>query len=64
MVAPEGYEIDENMTGLTFVADDDSKEGIIFEVTNTGDIQVVVLSIVAIISVLGIVVISKRRLAK
>ncbi len=64
MIAPEGYEIDEDMTGLTFVANDDSKDGIIFEVTNTGDIQVIVLSIVAIISVLGIAVISKRKLAK
>ncbi len=55
MKAPEGYEIDEDMTGLTFVANDDSKEGIIFEVTNTGDIAVVALVIVAVVCVLGVV---------
>ena len=63
MVAPEGYEIDENMTGLTFVANDDSKDGIIFEVTNTGDIQVIVLSIMAIVSLIGIVTIVRKKIS-
>ena len=61
MVAPEGYEIDEDMTGLTFVADDDTKDGIIFEVTNTGDIAVVTIAIVGVICILGIVFVILRN---
>lgn len=62
--APEGYELDEDLTGYTFTINNDSPETIIFEVTNTGDIQVIVLSVVAIISVLGIIITLKRKLVK
>ena len=54
MVAPEGYEIDEDMTGLTFEANDKTKEGIVFEVTNTGDIAVMAMASILILSVVGI----------
>ena len=53
--APEGYEMDEDMTGLEFTVDENSPEKIIFEVTNTGDIAVVVLVIVAVVCAAGIV---------
>ena len=53
--APEGYEMDEDMTGLEFTVDENSPEKIIFEVTNTGDIAVVALVIVAVVCVAGIV---------
>ena len=53
--APEGYEMDEDMTGLEFTVDENSPETIIFEVTNTGDIAVVALVIVAVVCVAGIV---------
>ena len=53
--APEGYEMDEDMTGLEFTVDENSPERIIFEVTNTGDIAVVALVIVAVVCVAGIV---------
>ena len=36
----------------------------VFEIVNTGDIQVVALAIAAIVSTFGIVYISKRKLAK
>ena len=53
--APEGYEMDEDMTGLEFTVDENSPEKIIFEVTNTGDIAVVALVIVAVVCAAGIV---------
>ena len=53
--APEGYEMDEDMTGLEFTVDENSPEKIIFEVTNTGDIAVVALVVVAVVCVAGIV---------
>ena len=53
--APEGYEMDEDITGLEFTVDKNSPDTIIFEVTNTGDIAVVALVIVAVVCVAGIV---------
>ena len=52
--APEGYEMKEDMNGMTFVIDENSPDTIIFEVTNTGDIAVYALSAIAVISVIGI----------
>ena len=52
--APEGYEMKEDMNGMTFVIDENSPDTIIFEVTNTGDIAVYALSAMAVISVIGI----------
>ena len=43
------------MTGLEFTVDENSPEKIIFEVTNTGDIAVVALVIVAVVCAAGIV---------
>ena len=60
--APEGYELDEDLTGYEFTIDNNSPETIIFEVTNTGDIQVIVLSIVSIISLIGIAIIMKNKI--
>ena len=60
--APEGYEMKEDMNGMTFVIDENSPDTIIFEVTNTGDIAVIALAAVAVLSVAGIVfVIAKNR---
>ena len=53
--APEGYELDEDLTGYTFTIDNNSPETIIFEVTNTGDIAVIAIASVAVICVVGIV---------
>ena len=62
---PEGYEIDnvEDILNATFTIGDDSKE-VIFEVTNTGDIAVVALSIVAVVSVAGIVYVALKNKRK
>ena len=54
MVATEGYEIDEDMTGLTFEANDKTKEGILSEVTNTADMAVMSMASILILSVVGI----------
>ena len=64
--APEGYELDEDITGLVFTVNEKSADTIIFEVTNTGDIAVYALSAVALVSILGIVYVIKRnkKLAK
>ncbi len=63
--APEGYELDEDLTGYIFTIDNNSPETIIFEVTNTGDIAVVALVIVAVVCVLGVVfVIVKNKKSK
>ena len=59
--APEGYEMEEDMTGLEFTVDENSPERIIFEVTNTGDIAVVALVIVAVVCVAGIVFVVKNK---
>ena len=59
--APEGYVLEEGSIGAVF---DVKTEETVFEIVNTGDIQVVVLAIAAIISTIGIVYISKRKLAK
>ncbi len=58
--APEGYELDEDLTGYEFTIDNNSPETIIFEVTNTGDVQVIVLSAVTMLSIFGIIVASKK----
>lgn len=59
--APEGYVLEEGSIGAIF---DVKTEETVFEIVNTGDIQVIALTIVAIISVFGVVYISKRKLAK
>ena len=62
--APEGYELDEDLTGYTFTIDNNSPETIIFEVTNTGDIAVIAIASVAVICVVGIVVVIIRNKKK
>ena len=62
--APEGYEMDEDLTGLVFTIDNNSPETIIFEVTNTGDIAVMVVSAVAVVSVCGIAFVMIRNKRK
>ena len=52
---PEGYELDEDMTGYVFTIDENSPETVIFEVTNTGDIAVISIASVALICAVGIV---------
>ena len=59
--APEGYVLEEGSIGAIF---DVKTEETVFEIVNTGDIQVVALAIAAIVSIFGIVYISKRKLAK
>ena len=61
--APEGYEMDEDITGLEFTVDKNSPDTIIFEVTNTGDIAVVALVIVVVVCIAGIlfVIIKKKK---
>ena len=61
--APEGYELDEDMTGLEFTVDENSPDIIVFEVTNTGDIAVFALVALAIISIAGItyVIINNKK---
>ena len=62
--APEGYEMDEDLTGLVFTIDNNSPETIIFEVTNTGDIAVMAVSAVAVVSVCGIAFVMIRNKRK
>ena len=59
--APEGYELDEDLTGYTFTIDNNSPETIIFEVTNTGDIAVIAIASAAVICVVGIVFVIRRN---
>lgn len=59
--APEGYVLEEGSIGAIF---DVKTEETVFEIVNTGDIQVVALAIAAIVSTFGIVYISKRKFAK
>ena len=59
--APEGYELDEDLTGLVFTIDNDSPETIIFEVTNTGDIAVIAIASIAVVCALGIVFVVVRN---
>ena len=59
--APEGYELDEDLTGYTFTIDNNSPETIIFEVTNTGDIAVIAIASVAVICAVGIVFVIRRN---
>ena len=61
--APEGYELDEDITGLEFTVDERSGDTLIFEVTNTGDIALVATVCIALISILGItyVVIKNKK---
>ena len=60
--APEGYELDEDLTGLVFTINNDSPETIIFEVTNTGDIAVVAIACLSLICVVGIVSVLKKNI--
>ena len=54
--APEGYDLaEQEMDGYEFTIDDETPDTLIFEVTNTGDIAVVVLASIAVVSVIGIV---------
>ena len=62
--APEGYEMDEDLTGLVFTIDNNSPETIIFEVTNTGDIAVMMVSAIAVVSVCGIAFVMIRNKRK
>ncbi len=61
--APEGYDLaEQKLEGLEFIINKDTPKVLEFEVTNTGDIAVYVLSAVAVISILGIVfVVSRKR---
>ena len=59
--APEGYELDEDLTGYTFTISKDSPELTIFEVTNTGDIAVIAISAVFILSAIGIIATILKR---
>ena len=59
--APEGYELDEDITGLEFTVDERSGDTLIFEVTNTGDIAVVAIASIAVVSVIGIIYVLKRK---
>ena len=60
--APEGYEkAEEEMENYVFTIDENSSEDIIFEVTNTGDIAVYALSIVALVSILGIIYVAVKN---
>ena len=65
--APEGYDLaEQEMEGYEFTIDDETPDTLIFEVTNTGDIAVVVLASIAAVSVIGIVYVvlrNKKKLA-
>ena len=63
---PEGYEMDEDITGLTFTIDENSPDTVIFEVTNTGDIAVIAIVCVAVVCIIGIVfvIVKKRKESK
>ena len=65
--APEGYDLaEQEMDGYEFTIDDETPDTLIFEVTNTGDIAVVVLASIAVVSVIGIVYVvlrNKKKLA-
>ena len=58
---PEGYEMDEDITGLTFTIDENSPDTVIFEVTNTGDIAVIAIVCVAVVCIIGIVFVIVRK---
>ena len=65
--APEGYDLEEqNMEGYEFTIDDNTPDTLIFEVTNTGDIAVIAIVSVALVSMAGIifVVIRNRKSRK
>ena len=59
--APEGYELDEDITGLEFTVDERSEDILIFEVTNTGDIAILAIVSIAALSIVGIVFVIKRK---
>ena len=59
--APEGYELDEDITGLEFTVDERSGNTLIFEVTNTGDIALVAVVSIAIMSIVGIIYVIKKK---
>lgn len=65
--APEGYDLaEQEMDGYEFTIDDETPDTLIFEVTNTGDIAVIVLASIATVSVIGIVYVvlkNKKKLA-
>ena len=63
---PEGYEMDEDITGLTFTIDENSPDTVIFEVTNTGDIAVIAIACVAVVCIIGIVfvIVKKKKESK
>ncbi len=58
---PEGYELDEDLTGYTFTLDENSPELTIFEVTNTGDIAVIAVACIAVVSIVGITLVIRRN---
>ena len=58
--APEGYEkVEEEMENYVFEVNEESQE-VLFEVTNTGDIAVYVLCVVALVSIFGIVYVTRK----
>ncbi len=60
--APEGYDLaEQKLEGLEFTINKDTPRVLEFEVTNTGDVAVYVLSAIAVISILGIVLVIARK---
>ncbi len=60
--APENYELSEkDMEGYVFTVDENSPDRIDFIITNTGDIAVIAIAVVAVVCVLGIVFVIVRN---
>ena len=60
--APEGYEMnEESMEGYVFTIDENSPDRIDFIVTNTGDIAVIAISSILLISIVGIVYTLRKK---
>ena len=64
--APEGYDLaEQEMEGYEFTINDETPDTLIFEVTNTGDIAVIVVTCIAVVSIVGIVFVvlkNKRKI--
>ena len=60
--APEGYDLaEQEMEGYEFTINDKTPDTLIFEVTNTGDIAVVAIAVVAVVCIAGIVFVMIRH---
>ena len=60
--APEGYDLaEQEMEGYEFTINDETPDTLIFEVTNTGDIAVVAIAVVAVVCIAGIVFVMIRH---